>query len=176
MFVFFIYSLLYWIIHVYMVLKIKNKFFSSKIIVYRIILYLYDLLIIYLVTINNDLKAVNTFPIILSFAILFYYICRHILRNQYIYQYIVHVYHPQTELICFGHYYIGFYYSLCDFLLKLSIIQYLLYIHFILVLLFLLILSFLDNHFYYNNITDTTEEIFQKLVGYLYSIIHKKNA
>jgi hypothetical protein len=183
MYKYLIYCFFYWISQFYMVFKIKNdiniginnKCFFCKIFGYRVFLFLYDLVTLYIVNFSNNLYLFNTYPIILSFSILFYYICRHILRNQYIYQYIVHVFHPQTAILYFGHYYIGFYYSLVDFFLKLSIIYYLLYVHSILGLLFLLTLSFLDSYFYYKNITDSTEAIFQQLIGYLYSIINKKN-
>ena len=172
-----VYFLLYWISHCYLVYKLNTHNYINinyKICFYRLLLFSYDILTLYLVNFSDNLYLLNTYPILLSFCILFYYICRHILRNQYIYQYIVHVYHPQTCILYFGHYYIGFYYSLVDFLIKLSIIYYLLYIHNILAMLFLLTLSLLDTHFYYTNITDSTEAIFQKLIGYLYNIINTK--
>jgi hypothetical protein len=172
-----IYFLLYWTSHCFLVYKINNHNYihiNYKICFYRLLLFLYDIFTLYLVNFIDNLYLINTYPILLSFCILFYYICRHILRNQYIYQYIVHVYHPQTSVLYFGHYYIGFYYSLVDFFIKLLIINYLLYIHIILGMIFLLTLSLLDTHFYYQNITDSTEAIFQKIIGYLYNIINTK--
>ena len=98
------------------------------------------------------------------------------MRNQYRYQYIVHIYHPQTAIFYFGHYYLGLSYSLADFVLKYLIVRYLLVIQSVIGILFLFILSVLDTWFYYNNITDNTGETFHKLVGYLFNIINNKNS
>jgi hypothetical protein len=177
-----IYLFLYWICHFYMVfiirkrsnIGINGKRFFLKIFIYRIWLFLLDLLTLYLVDFTNNLYLFNSYPIVFSFSILFYFICRHCLRNQYRYQYVVHIYHPQTIIIYFGHYYLGFLYSISDFVLKFLIIQYLLVIQCVIGMLFLLTLSILDTLFYYNNITDQTGEIFHNLVGYLFNLINNK--
>ncbi len=153
---------------------LEGKCFFLYVFCYRFWLFLLDILIIYLIPFENDIYLFNTYPLVYSFSILFYFICRHCLRNQYRYQYIVHIYHPQTAIIYFGHYYLGFSYSIADFMLKYLIVRYLLVIQSLLGIFFLLILSVLDTWFYYNNITDNTGETFHKLVGYLFNIINNK--
>jgi hypothetical protein len=179
---FVVYTLFYWISHIYIAYRIRyhnyinkdSKSFRFSIIFYRIWLYILDTLTLKTIYFENNLYQFNSYPIILSFSLLFYFICRHCLRNQYCYQYIVHIYHPQTTILYFGHYYLGFYYSIADFLLKYAIIQYLLNIQIVLGMLFLFSLSVLDTWFYYNNITDSTGEMFQKVVGYLFYFINEK--
>ena len=176
------YTLFYWICHSYMVYRIRyyngigkdSKSFRPSILLYRCWLYVLDIITLKVIYFENNLYQFNSYPVVLSFSLLFYFICRHCLRNQYFYQYIVHIYHPQTTILYFGHYYLGFSYSIADFLLKYIIIQYLLNIQIILGMLFLFSLSVLDTWFYYNNITDSTGETFQKLVGYLFNLINDK--
>ena len=127
-----LYLFLYWISHFYMVYRIRNyskiglngKCFYFSIFLYRIWLFLLDLLTIWIIPFESNLYLFNSYPIVLSFSILFYFICRHCLRNQYRYQYIVHIYHPQTAIFYFGHYYLGLSYSLADFVLKYLIVRY----------------------------------------------------
>ncbi len=168
------YSVFYWIGHAYLSFSFRqaSSTFNVRVGFYRIWLFFLDIIALKLVPFKNNLSEYNRYPVILSFSILFYYICRHCLRNQYIYQYyIAHVYHPNVALVYFGHYYVGFAYSAVDCLLKTAIIYEALYIHFILGLFFLLGLSFLDAWYYYNNITDSTSEIFHKLVGMLFHFV-----
>ena len=169
------YSTVYGLGHLYLAYKFKktSSRFHFKTLLYRFWLCLLDLTTIKCISYQNNISEFNRYPIIFSFSILFYFICRHCLRNQRLYQYTVHIYHPITELNYFGHYYIGFFYSVFDFVLKFSIIYVSLNIQVLLTMLFLLGLSFLDVWFYYNNITDSTSEIFHKLVGVLFYFINK---
>jgi hypothetical protein len=167
------YSALYWIGHSYLAFKFKNATsrLNLKTLCYRIWLFALDVITLQTLSFKNIYAEFNRYPIVFSFSILFYFMCRHCLRNQRLYQSIVHIYHPTTTLHFYGHYYIGFFYSVFDFVLKYSIVLVALHIQFALAMTFLLGLSFLDVWFYYNNITDSTSEIFHKLVGFLFHFV-----
>ena len=64
----------------------------------------------------------NNYPIFLIYSCLFYYICRHCLRNQIIYMHMIHLYHPCEENEIYGTYYRGIRYSLIDAFIKYLII------------------------------------------------------
>ena len=142
---------------------------------YRFWLLALDLTILKIYPYQNDWYQINSYPIWLIFSIVFYYINRHCLRNIYQYQYLVHLYHPETQLYSLGHYYSGFMYSAADFLLKFMIVITCLKLNIYLVFLFLMIMSNIDTWFYYNNISDNTGETFHKLVGVIFHIVHRKD-
>jgi len=170
------YLALYWIGHSYLAFKFKNAAsrLNLKAFSYRIWLFALDVITLQTMRFKNVYAEFNRYPIVFSFSILFYFVCRHCLRNQRQYQSAVNIYHPNTHLYFYGHYYIGFFYSVFDFVLKYSIVFVSLHIHIALGMAFLMGLSFLDVWFYYNNITDSTSAIFHKLVGFLFHLVQPK--
>lgn len=128
--------------------------------------------IIYYIDIFN---RYNNYPIFLIYSCLFYYICRHCLRNQIIYMHMIHLYHPCEENEIYGTYYRGIRYSLIDAFIKYFIIRFFLEYNVIFISLFLLITELTDLYFYYQKKTDSTPIIFQTISQYLYSIIQYKS-
>ena len=169
------YSIFYLLFHTTLAWKSNHLQFSFRYIFIRLLLLIGDLGLLYLISFGYYLDQINKYPIILSFSILLYYILRHIMRSQYQYQYWVHLYHPETKLYYFGHYYSGILYHISDIILKGLIIYLELDIHKILGFFFLITLSLLDSWFYYKGVSDQTGEIFHSLVGFLFHIIHAKN-
>ena len=172
---FILYFILYAIIQSVLIYKNHNKHiqWSAWSTIYRVWLVLLDGLILGIVPFQNRWYLWNSYPIWLFFSIVFYYIARHCLRNQYQYQYIVLLFHPETHVYYLGHYYRGFMYSICDFLLKLFVVYSCLSLHYFLGLLFLLVMSSMDTWFYYHNISDNTSETFHKIVGYIFHLINR---
>jgi hypothetical protein len=118
----------------------------------------------------------NNYPIFLIYSCIFYYICRHCLRNQILYMHMIHLYHPCEENEIYGIYYRGIRYSLIDAFIKYFIIRFFLEYNAFFISLFLLTTELTDLYFYYQGKTDSTPVIFQTISQYLYSRIrHKLN-
>lgn len=117
----------------------------------------------------------NNYPIFLIYSCIFYYICRHCLRNQIIYMHMIHLYHPCEENEIYGTYYRGIRYSLIDAFIKYFIIRFFLEYNEIFISLFLLTTELIDLYFYYQGKTDSTPIIFQTISQYLYSRIQLKS-
>lgn len=172
------YSIFYLSTHtvlIYLNPNSKKTYWSIRAILFRLWLLGLDLFVIGTYPYINDWYQMNSYPIWYLFSVVFYYINRHCLRNINQYQYLVHLYHPEVNLYYFGHYYMGFTYSIADILLKILIVITCLKLNIWLVFLTLLTLSNIDTWFYYNNISDNTSETFHKLVGVIFHLIHKKD-
>jgi len=117
----------------------------------------------------------NNYPIFLIYSCLFYYICRHCLRNQILYMHMIHLYHPCEENEIYGTYYRGVRYSLIDAFIKYCIILFFLEYNIFFISLFLLTTELTDLYFYYQGKTDSTPVIFQTISQYLYSRIQHKS-
>lgn len=152
----------------------KNAPFSIHSLIFRIYLLSLDLLLVNLITITNNFSSISRTPMMLSFSILFYYIIRDILRNNQNYQYIIHLYHPNIILTKFNGYYTGIRYNLIELIIKYLIISSFLYQHIFYAYLFLSIIMSVDLLFYYLNISDSSHEIFQKTIGFLFNIKNKE--
>lgn len=117
----------------------------------------------------------NNYPIFLIYSCIFYYICRHCLRNQILYMHMIHLYHPSQENEIYGTYYRGIRYSLIDTIIKYLIICFFLEYNGFFISLFLLTTDIIDLYFYYQGKTDSTPVIFQTISQYLYSRIQLKS-
>ena len=189
----FIYLSSFFILEYYIrvhVLKTKNIKYISNSIIYRLWLLLLNLIIItmtdytttmsynkiinfnYCITIFN---RYNNYPIFLIYSSIFYYICRHCLRNQILYMHMIHLYHPCQENEIYGTYYRGIRYSLIDAVIKYLIICFFLEYNGFFISLFLLTTDIIDLYFYYQGKTDSTPVIFQTISQYLYSRIQLKS-
>ena len=123
----------------------------------------------------NIFNRYNNYPIFLIYSCIFYYICRHCLRNQILYMHMIHLYHPCEVNEIYGTYYRGIRYSLIDSFIKYFIIQFFLEYNEIFISLFLLTTELTDLYFYYQGKTDSTPIIFQTISQYLYSRIQLKS-
>jgi hypothetical protein len=189
----FIYLSSFFILEYYIrvhVLKTKNIKYIPNSIIYRLWLLLLNLIIItmtnstssslhnktidfnYGITIFN---RYNNYPIFLIYSSIFYYICRHCLRNQILYMHMIHLYHPCQENEIYGTYYRGIRYSLIDAVIKYLIICFFLEYNGFFISLFLLTTDIIDLYFYYQGKTDSTPIIFQTISQYLYSRIQLKS-
>lgn len=172
-----LYFILYLFMHSFLIYKNENTTirFHLGSTVFRIWLVSLDMSILAIVPFYNNLLLWNSYPIWYIFSVVFYYITRHCLRNLSQYQYLVHLYHPETQVYYLGHYYKGFSYSLSDFAIKLFIVATCLNLNIVIAILFLITMSGLDTWFYYNNISDNTGETFHKIVGFIFQLVHKKD-
>jgi hypothetical protein len=176
------------------VLKTKNIKYIPNSIIYRLWLLLLNLIIItisgsmvsssvsslYNKTIDFNycieiFNRYNNYPIFLIYSGIFYYICRHCLRNQILYMHMIHLYHPCQENEIYGTYYRGIRYSLIDAFIKYFIICFFLKYNGFFISLFLLTTDIIDLYFYYQGKTDSTPVIFQTISQYLYSRIQLKS-
>ena len=176
------------------VLKTKNIKYNPNSIIYRLWLLLLNLIIItisgsmvsssvsslYKKTIDFNycieiFNRYNNYPIFLIYSCIFYYICRHCLRNQILYMHMIHLYHPCQENEIYGTYYRGIRYSLIDAFIKYFIICFFLEYNGFFISLFLLTTDVIDLYFYYQGKTDSTPVIFQTISQYLYSRIQLKS-
>ncbi len=189
----FIYLSSFFILEYYIrvnVLKTNNIKYISNSIIYRLWLLLLNLIIITIsgssitmsynkITNFSDYVEIfnhyNNYPIFLIYSVIFYYICRHCLRNQILYMHMIHLYHPCQENEIYGTYYRGIRYSLIDAFIKYFIICFFLKYNGFFVSLFLLITDIIDLYFYYQGKTDSTPIIFQTISQYLYSRIQLKS-
>jgi hypothetical protein len=174
------------------VVKHPNLICVSNSIIYRLWLLLLNVIIIIISTpISTPEKLIpekpidfiyyidifnryNNYPIFLIYSCIFYYICRHCLRNQILYMHMIHLYHPCKENELYGTYYRGIRYSLIDAFIKYFIVLFFLEYNGIFISLFLLITELTDLYFYYQGKTDSTPVIFQTISQYLYSRIQCK--
>jgi hypothetical protein len=189
----FIYLSSFFILEYYIrvhVLKTKNIKYIPNSIIYRLWLLLLNLIIVsvsesivtdshnktidfnYGITIFN---RYNNYPIFLIYSGIFYYICRHCLRNQILYMHMIHLYHPCQENEIYGTYYRGIRYSLIDAFIKYFIVCFFLKYNGFFISLFLLTTDIIDLYFYYQGKTDSTPVIFQTISQYLYSRIQLKS-
>lgn len=152
----------------------KNTPIVLDSIIYRIYVLSLDLLIVNIITFQNSFSLINRAPMMLSFSILFYYIIRDILRNNQNYQYIIHLYHPNVIVTKFNGYYTGIRYNLIEMIIKYLIISTFLHQHVFYAYLFLSIIMSVDLLFYYLNISDSTHQIFQSTIGFLFNIKNKE--
>jgi hypothetical protein len=152
----------------------RNAPFSIHSLIFRIYLVSLDLLLLNLITFTNNYSSINRTPMILSFSILFYYIIRDILRNNQNYQYIIHLYHPNIIITKFNGYYTGIRYNLIELLIKYLIISTFLYQHVFYAYMFLCIVMSVDLCVYYMNISDSSHEIFQRTIGFLFNMKNKE--
>lgn len=177
------------------VLKHTAINYVSNSIIYRLWLLLLNLIIITVSTVTNSavlspseqqktidfnyyigiFNRYNNYPIFLIYSCIFYYVCRHCLRNQIIYMHMIHLYHPCQENEIYGTYYRGIRYSLIDAFIKYFIIRFFLEYNEIFISLFLLTTELIDLYFYYQGKTDSTPIIFQTISQYLYSRIQLKS-
>lgn len=175
------------------VLKHTSIKYIANSIIYRLWLLLLNLIIItisysnispvsnsYNKTINLNycieiFNRYNNYPIFLIYSVIFYYICRHCLRNQILYMHMIHLYHPCEENEIYGTYYRGIRYSLIDAVIKYFIICFFLKYNGFFISLFLLTTDIIDLYFYYQGKTDSTPVIFQTISQYLYSRIQLKS-
>jgi hypothetical protein len=152
----------------------RNAPFSIHSLIFRIYLVSLDLLLLNLITFTNNYSSINRTPMILSFSILFYYIIRDILRNNQNYQYIIHLYHPNIIVTKFNGYYTGIRYNLIELFIKYLIISTFLYQHVFYAYMFLCIVMSVDLCVYYMNISDSSHEIFQRTIGFLFNMKNKE--
>jgi hypothetical protein len=152
----------------------KNTPIVFDSIIYRIYVLSLDLLIVNIITFQNNFSLINRAPMMISFSTLFYYIIRDILRNNQNYQYIIHLYHPNVIVTKFNGYYTGIRYNLIELIIKYLIISTFLYQHVFYAYLFLSIIMSVDLLFYYLNISDSTHQIFQSTIGFLFNIKNKE--
>jgi hypothetical protein len=193
----FIYLFSFFILEYYIrihVLKTKNIKYIPNSIIYRLWLLLLNLIIITIsgLTISSSVSSsynkttnfnycveifnrYNNYPIFLIYSGIFYYICRHCLRNQILYMHMIHLYHPCQENEIYGTYYRGIRYSLIDAFIKYTIICFFLEYNRFFISLFLLTTDVIDLYFYYQGKTDSTPVIFQTISQYLYSRIQLKS-
>lgn len=193
----FIYLFSFFILEYYIrvhVLKTKNIKYIPNSIIYRLWLLLLNLIIVTIadLTISSPVSSsynkttnfnycveifnrYNNYPIFLIYSGIFYYICRHCLRNQILYMHMIHLYHPCQENEIYGTYYRGIRYSLIDAFIKYTIICFFLEYNRFFISLFLLTTDVIDLYFYYQGKTDSTPVIFQTISQYLYSRIQLKS-
>lgn len=172
-------NLLFIIIYIFSLIGIdyiskKKSPFVLNSFIYRIYVLSLDILIVNIITFQNSFSLINRAPMILCFSILFYYIIRDILRNNQNYQYIIHLYHPNVIVTKFNGYYTGIRYNLIEMTIKYIIISTFLYQHVFYAYLFLTIIMSVDLLFYYLNISDSTHQIFQSTIGFLFNIKNKE--
>ena len=123
---------------------------------------------------NNDNPNINNSPIIILISIIITYMLRRIVRTYRLYQSIVHLYHPEDNRIYWlGSYYIGFYYNLVEFLIKLFICFSIIEMNYWNSFFYLLLHHTIEISLYYTKTIDTSNELFHITSNYIFKKLNE---
>jgi hypothetical protein len=154
--------------------KIVDMKFSLKHLFNKIsIILVEDIVLSYFLT-NSDLPSINNSPIIILISIIITYMLRRIVRTYRLYQSLVHLYHPEDNHIYWlGSYYIGFYYNIVEFTIKLFICITIIELNYWNSFFYLLLQDIIEICLYYTKTMDTSNELFHITSNYIFKKLNE---
>lgn len=151
----------------------KGLTFGLKSLIYFFINMYLDLILVQSIKTGDQFRRINVFPIYLISTLIFYFVIRYWIRDQYQYRYHTKIDHPNTQIYLLGYYYDSFAYNLSELFIRWILIYNFLTINIVLVYSFLLSLNAINRHVYYRNTTDTTHNLFQNVLDFFTPFIKK---
>jgi len=123
---------------------------------------------------NNDYPSINHGPILLLISIIITYMMRRIVRTYSLYQSLVHLYHPEdNHIYWFGSYYVGFFYSIIEELIKIFICVSIIEMNYCICLLYLLSHQIIESTLYYTRTLDSSTELFHITSNYIFKKLNE---
>ena len=153
--------------------KLPNIHFSMKHLCHKIITISIEDFFLYFFT-NTNIPSFNNSPIIIMISIILTYMLRRIVRTYSLYQSIVHLYYPEDKRIYWlGSYYLGVYFNLVEFLIKIFICISIIEINYWNCFLYLLSHNLIEISLYYTNTIDTSNELFHIISNYIFKKLNE---
>ena len=123
---------------------------------------------------NSELPSLNNGPIIILISIVISYMLRRIVRTYSLYQSLVYLYHPEDNRIYWlGSYYLGFYYNMLEFIIKLFICLSIIEMNYWICFLYLLLHNTIELSLYYTKTTDSSNELFHIISNYIFKKLNE---
>ena len=153
--------------------KLSNINFSLNHVCNKISIIILEDIFLYFNT-NNDLPLLNHSPIIILISIIITYMLRRIVRTYRLYQSVVYLYHPEDKRIYwFGSYYLGFYYNILEFLIKLFICASIIEMNYWNSFFYLLFHHTIEMSLYYTKTVDSSNELFHITSNYIFKKLNE---
>jgi hypothetical protein len=154
--------------------KIVDMKFSLKHLFNKIsIILVEDIVLSYFLT-NSDFPSINNSPIIILISIIITYMLRRVVRTYRLYQSLVHLYHPEdNDIYWLGSYYIGFYYNIVEFVIKLFICTAIIEFNYWNSFFYLLLQHIIEICLYYTKTIDTSNELFHITSNYIFKKLNE---